>query len=389
MKTLMTLISILLITCNLSAQKIATKKVKIDPFGTFNNLILLQNGEKSFIISKFKTTNKEYLCFLQWTYRVFVLDYPEVYIEMLPDTITYPDIFDPEKSNMPVKGISKNQAQAFCQWRSDRLNEYILIREGLLDVNFNQMPDDNFTTESYLTGQYQGLVIVDLWDKYINESRKVIHSDFILIPGFYIATKEQIEICDSLHKLANIKSPKKIKSDLDWWIINELIFSEGGWLDHIPPFELYKSKLAGNTLSGKQEIKSFIKKQQKELAAQTISFDATGAIVFDKDYRISNLYKFKSELRYYRLISDSTANPFVWKAPNFEEKDSLCKMDYVYIADNFDGTPICIYKSAFEDKTADDISNTGFYCVMNVPFRIFWELQKSSLLDFPNKLYRY
>jgi hypothetical protein len=386
MKKLLAFLFIILIISTLSAQKIATKKIGQDPF-LFDNFILLQNGEKSFIISKFKTTNKEYLCFLQWTYRVYGQSYSGVYKEMLPDTITYPDIFDPAKSNMPVKGISKKQAQAFCSWRTDRLNEYILIREGILIKDFRQYNENNFNTESYLTGQYEGMVKNDIWDKYTKNIRKVLHSDFILLPGFYIASKEEIEICDSLNKLESIKGLKKITSDLDWWMKNELEFSIPNYDNS--PFKSYKSKLAENTLSDKHKIESFIKKYQKELANVTISFDTIGVMVSDKDLRNFNLYKYKSQMRYYKLISDSLQNPFVRPSLKFEITNKLGNMDYIYIADNFDGTPICIYKSSFEDASTDNISNTGFYCAMNIPYRLYWKLQEFSLITYSFKLYRY
>ena len=112
---------------------------------------------------------------------------------MLPDTITYPDIFNPEKLNMPVKGITKKQAQVFCQWRSDRLNEYILIREGILNKNLIQYNESSFNTESYLSGQYEGIVRNDIYDVYTKKARRIIHSDLILIPVFYIASKEELQ----------------------------------------------------------------------------------------------------------------------------------------------------------------------------------------------------
>jgi hypothetical protein len=386
MKKLILLLSFFLITNNIDAQKIATKKIKEDPF-SFDNFILLQNGEKSFIISKFKTTNQEYLCFLQWTYMVYARSHPEAYKEMLPDTITYPGIFDPDKSNMPVKGISKKQAQAFCQWRSDRLNEYLLIREGILLKDFGQSNNESFNTESYLSFQYVGMVKNDLLDKYTRQIRPVIHSDLILLPDFYIASKEEIKICDSLNKLTSFKSLKQIKSDLDWWMTNELEISI--YDNDNSPFSSFKSKLAGNTLSTRHKIESFVKKYQKELAGETISFDTAGTIVSDKDYRNFNLYKFKSEIRYYKLVSDSLPDPFVLTSERMEKKNNLGKLDYIYIADNTDGTPICIYRSAFEDSNADDISDAGFYCAMNVPFRIYWKLQEFSLIKYSYRLFRY
>ena len=384
MKKLLTLISILLIINNLNGQKIATKNIENDPF-YFDNFFLVQNGEKSFIISKFKTTNKEYLCFLQWTYKVFGVDYPEVYKEMLPDTIKFPDIFNPEKLNLPVKGISKKQAQAFCQWRTDRNNEYILVREGILKRDFDQMNENNFNTESYLSFQYEGLVKNDLWDKYTKGVRQVLHSDFFLLPGFYIASKSEIKLCDSLIKAEYIKSQKRIISDLDWLMSNQLEVSIS---DHDnSPFKSFKSKFTGYALP--DNIHSFIKRYQKELAHEPISFDTSGVIVSDKDYRNFNLSTFKSKMRYYKILADSLPNPFAMTFPRVASKDSLGKLNYIYIADNSDGSPICIYKSAFEDNSSTDISNSGFYCAMNIPFRLYWKLAEFSLINYSPRLYRY
>lgn len=218
-------------------QKIATKEVKQDPFLSFNNFILLENGEKSFIISRFKTTNREYLCFLQWTYKILGTDYPEVYREILPDTTKYPDIFNPAKANLPVKGISLMQAQAFCRWRSDRLNEFILIREGILKIDFAQSNEENFNTESYLCNQYEGLVKNDLVDVDSKGGvRKVLYTDYFLLPGFYVATKDEINTCDSLIKSESLKPPKRISSDLDWWMKKQLEYSISDMINHLSIF---------------------------------------------------------------------------------------------------------------------------------------------------------
>ncbi|MBP7497001.1 MAG: hypothetical protein KA792_04990, partial [Bacteroidales bacterium] len=274
MKKLLLSISFIIVLSNLSAQKIATKNISYDPFiKRKSNLVLLQNFEKTFIISKYKTTNKEYLCFLQWNYRVFGVDYPEVYKAMLPDTIKYPDIFKPEKLNMLVKGISKKQAQAFCQWRTDRLNEYILIREGILRKDFNQVNEENFNTEAYLSFQYEGNVKNDLLDKFTKKVRPVTQRDFILVPSFYISSKEEIKICNSLNRISKIKNKRKVKSDFDWWFKNEFFILKNS--DNNSPFSILKSRLGENKLSNKHKIRSFVRKNKKELAKEIINYDTT------------------------------------------------------------------------------------------------------------------
>jgi hypothetical protein len=370
------------------SQKIATKNIKCDPFWNFNNFILLENGEKSFIISKFKTTNREYLCFLQWTYTILGTDYPEVYQAILPDTTKFPDIFNPSKANLPVKGISLKQAQAFCSWRSDRLNEYILIREGILRKDFSQSNEENFNTESYLCNQYEGLVRNDLVDLDTKGVRKVLHPDYILVPGFYVATKDEIKTCDSLIKLVSLKPPKKISSDLDWWMNNQLDYS---FMDNKKsPLAIFKTKLSGENLSGIKHKKKFIKKYQLQLAKDTISFDPVNVLVSEIDYRTFNLPHFKSQMRYYKLLTDSLPNPFNKSSfSKTEEKDSLGRMNFIYIADNTDGTPILINRAAFEEHSSADISNNGFYCAMNIPYRIYIEFQKFLLVSYTYTLYRY
>lgn len=389
MKKILGFLILVLITGTGFSQKIATKKIKHDPFISFNNFILLQNREKSFIISKFKTSNREYLCFLQWTFKVFGTNYPEVYQGILPDTTKYPDIFDPAKANQPVKGISLKQAQAFCSWRSDRLNEYFLIREGILKTDFSQYNEESFNTESYLCGQYEGLVKNDIVDIDTKAGvRKVLYTDYILLPGFYVATKDEIKTCDSLIKSVSLKPTKKIISDLDWWMRNQLEFLISD--NNKSPFSIFKTKLAGENLSDKKHIKKFIEKYQQQLSKDTVSYDHVNALVSDTDYRTFNLYNFKSQMSYYKLLTDSLPNPFDKSSfSKVEEKDSLGRMNFIYIADNTDGTPILIERTAFEEHSSTDISNTGFYCAMNIPYRLHIEFQKFLLFSYTYTKYPY
>ena len=70
-----------------------------------------------------------------------------VYKSALPDTLVwrsklgdnkkYVDYYlrHPAYRNYPVVGVYWLQANDFCKWRTDRVNEYILIREGIFKFN--------------------------------------------------------------------------------------------------------------------------------------------------------------------------------------------------------------------------------------------------------------
>jgi gliding motility-associated lipoprotein GldJ len=93
-----------------------------------------------------------------------------------------------------VVGINWLQATDYCAWRTDRVNEMILIREGILRVNPNQVDDDNFNTEAYLAGQYEGLVKSDLYDLDPNkDTRKVRIEDGIFLPEYRLPTEAEWE----------------------------------------------------------------------------------------------------------------------------------------------------------------------------------------------------
>jgi len=358
---------------NINGQKLVSNKIKADPFYSFNNFILVKDGDKSFIISRYKTSNKEYLCFLSWIKRVYGADYPKVYKEMLPDTLRYPDVFNPDKANHTVKGITQKQAQAFCRWRTHRLNEFILIREGILGVDLNQFNEENFNTEAYLCLQYEGIVRNDLIDENTKEPRKVMHYDLILLPSFYIASKEQISICDSLKKIDKISNPKKIVSDLDWWFKTEV---RANCFMKRSALEGYNSVLNFDIKTYEQKARKFLKKSQKELARQAVVFDTEGVITSDRDMRLFYLKNYASEMYYHSSLPNTLPNPFLKETIPYIEKDSLGRMDFVYIADNSDGTPVCIYRHALDEASSDNnmIYTRGFYCAMNLSYRLYKKL---------------
>ena len=160
----------------------------------------------SFYMDESEISNLHYREYLYWLDRVFGTDYPEVYKRALPDTLVwrskvgfnepYVELYlrHPAYSDYPVVGVNWLQANDFCAWRTDRVNEQILIREGILRVNPAQINEDNFNTDAYLSNQYEGLVKSPLNDLNPNrDTRKVIMEDGILLPRYRLPTEAEWE----------------------------------------------------------------------------------------------------------------------------------------------------------------------------------------------------
>jgi len=161
----------------------------------------------SFYMDETEVTNFMYLEYLYWLERVYSADYPEVYHKAVPDTLVwrsklaynepYVEFYlrHPAYRDYPVVGVNWLQANDFCAWRTDRVNEIILIREGLFEHYPNQINEDNFNTEAYLLGQYESGKRVDgIPDLNPNkEYRNVIMEDGILLPKYRLPTEAEWE----------------------------------------------------------------------------------------------------------------------------------------------------------------------------------------------------
>lgn len=161
----------------------------------------------SFYMDETEVTNIYWLEYLYWLQRVYGADYPEIYDKALPDTLVwrsklaynepYVDYYlrHPSYNDYPVVGVNWLQANDFCAWRSDRVNEAILIREGLFEHFPQQINEDHFSTDAYFAGQYESGKRVDGVpdldpDK---EYRNVRMEDGILLPRYRLPTEAEWE----------------------------------------------------------------------------------------------------------------------------------------------------------------------------------------------------
>ena len=161
----------------------------------------------SFYIDETEVSNVDYNEYLYWLSRVFGTNYPEVYRKALPDTLVWREKLayneplvetyfrHPAYRNYPVVGVSWLQANEYCLWRTDRVNEMLLVKEGILDLDPDQQDQNNFNTDAYLAGQYEGLVNKPLKD--LNPSgtgeRRARLEDGILLPKYRLPTEAEWE----------------------------------------------------------------------------------------------------------------------------------------------------------------------------------------------------
>ena len=160
----------------------------------------------SFYMDETEVSNFSYLEYLWWTNRVFGPTFPDIFYKALPDTLVWREklaynepyveyyLRHPSYRDYPVVGINWLQANEFCAWRTDRVNEFILIREGLLDHVPNPSDQDYFSTEAYLSGKWQGQLKQKLpsFDEQ-NPERDVKMEDGIFLPKYRLPTEAEWE----------------------------------------------------------------------------------------------------------------------------------------------------------------------------------------------------
>ena len=123
----------------------------------------------SFYMDETEVTNMFWLEYLEWLDRIYGNSFPEIVERALPDTLAWREklaynepmvdyyLRHPAYRDYPVVGVSWRQANDFCKWRTDRVNENILIQEGLfVHSPESQMDEEHFTTETYFNRQYVG-----------------------------------------------------------------------------------------------------------------------------------------------------------------------------------------------------------------------------------------
>jgi len=161
----------------------------------------------SFYMDQTEVRNVDYREYLHWLKRIFI-DNDDVYKNALPDTLVWRSKLaynepyvkyyfrHPAYNNYPVVGVNWLQAKDYCVWRTDRVNEMRLIEEGILEMDPQQTGRENFNTEAYLAGKYEGVVkenIPSLSPNSENQTRRVNMSDGIILPRYRLPSEAEWE----------------------------------------------------------------------------------------------------------------------------------------------------------------------------------------------------
>lgn len=150
-------------------------KVQDDVMHDWNNAPSQQHVQ-SFFMDETEVTNLMYTEYLFWLKTVFPPteeNYKNIYIGAIPDTLVWRNrlgynetmtnnyLRHPAYSEYPVVGVNWIQAVEFSKWRTDRVNENILEKNGYLKkdakikLGTDVTAESSFNTETYLAAPRQ------------------------------------------------------------------------------------------------------------------------------------------------------------------------------------------------------------------------------------------
>ena len=197
----------------------------------------------------------DWALYLNWLRNVYQ-DYPYVEALATPHEIEYSELsrcndplltsqmYNPAFAYYPVTGCDWIQIQNYLTWKTDRMNEYILVKTGQLAFNPGQSGDFTFNTEAYLAGQYSGRMGNLKYGKEISVPQGSITAILPhLLPGFRLPTEEEWNYA-SRENFRNSTTGSSFNPFGSFFYLSVFNYENrgGGHLDHVQQYVDYAGR---------------------------------------------------------------------------------------------------------------------------------------------------
>ena len=171
----------------------------------------------SFYMDQYEVSNLNWREYVHWMEVVYgataprLVDKARPNVDKTSDPMTYNEPYldryysHPAFNNYPVVGVTWEQAMDYCQWRTDRMNELVLVRAGVLaEPDFSYVQRQNnvdsiaqnfvFNTDKYLLQRtYHPKPGSKPLKNAFGGVRKADMGDGLMYPNFRLPTESELE----------------------------------------------------------------------------------------------------------------------------------------------------------------------------------------------------